>query len=109
MNAQEAKAQIDHLTDLINKHNYQYYILSRPSISDFEFDKLLKELEALEKTFPEFQNPNSPTLKVGGDITKEFKQVKHKYPMLSLGNTYNEEELTEFDNRIRKSIGNDFE
>jgi DNA ligase (NAD+) len=109
MNAQEAKAQIDHLTELINQHNYQYYILSRPSISDFEFDKLLKELEALEKTFPEFQNPNSPALKVGGDITKEFKQVKHKYPMLSLGNTYNEEELTEFDNRIRKSIGNDFE
>ncbi|NDC30327.1 MAG: NAD-dependent DNA ligase LigA, partial [Bacteroidetes bacterium] len=109
MNAQEAKAQIDHLTELINQHNYQYYILSRPSISDFEFDKLLKELEALEKTFPAFQNPNSPALKVGGDITKEFKQVKHKYPMLSLGNTYNEEELTEFDNRIRKSIGNDFE
>lgn len=109
MNAQEAKAQIDHLTELINQHNYQYYILSRPSISDFEFDKLLKELEALEKSFPEFQNPNSPSLKVGGDVTKEFKQVKHKYPMLSLGNTYNEEELTEFDNRIRKSIGNDFE
>ncbi|MEI6880299.1 MAG: NAD-dependent DNA ligase LigA, partial [Bacteroidota bacterium] len=109
MNAQEAKKRIDNLTELINQHNYQYYILSRPSISDFEFDKLLKELEALEKTFPAFQNPNSPALKVGGDITKEFKQVKHKYPMLSLGNTYNEEELTEFDNRIRKSIGNDFE
>jgi DNA ligase (NAD+) len=109
MNAQEAKAQIDQLTELINHHNYQYYILSRPSISDFEFDKLLKELEALEKAFPSFQNPNSPSLKVGGDITKEFKQIKHKYPMLSLGNTYNEEELTEFDNRIRKSIGNDFE
>jgi DNA ligase (NAD+) len=109
MNAQEAKKRIDHLTEIINQHNYQYYILSKPSISDFEFDKLLKELEALEKTFPAFQNPNSPALKVGGDITKEFKQVKHKYPMLSLGNTYNEEELTEFDNRIRKSIGNDFE
>ena len=109
MNALEAKAQIDHLSELINQHNYQYYILSRPSISDFEFDKLLKELEDLEKSFPEFQNPNSPSLKVGGDVTKEFKQVKHKYPMLSLGNTYNEEELTEFDNRIRKSIGNDFE
>jgi DNA ligase (NAD+) len=109
MNAQEAKKRIDNLTEIINQHNYQYYILSRPSISDFEFDKLLKELEALEKTFPAFQNPNSPALKVGGDITKEFKQVKHKYPMLSLGNTYNEEELTEFDNRIRKSIGNDFE
>jgi DNA ligase (NAD+) len=59
MNAQEAKAQIDHLTEIINHHNYQYYILSRPSISDFEFDKLLQELETIEKAFPAFQNPNS--------------------------------------------------
>lgn len=109
MNEPEAKIRIDQLTSELNKHNYQYYTLSKPTISDTEFDLLLKELEALEKQFPQLANANSPTQKVGGDITKEFIQVKHKYPMLSLGNTYSEDELKEFDERIRKSIGDDFE
>jgi len=84
-------------------------VLSQPTISDTEFDLLLKELEKLEAEFPQFANEDSPTKKVGGEITKEFKTVKHKYPMLSLGNTYNEEDLREFDQRIRKSIGDGFE
>jgi DNA ligase (NAD+) len=109
MNEQEAKIRIQELTDLINQHNYNYYTLSQPTVSDFDFDMMLKELESLEKQFPGLANPNSPTQKVGGQITKNFVQVKHKYPMLSLGNTYSEEELREFDERVRKSIGDDFE
>jgi DNA ligase (NAD+) len=109
MNEQEAKIRIQELTELINQHNYNYYTLSQPTVSDFDFDMMLKELEALEKQFSDLLNPNSPTQKVGGQITKNFVQVKHKYPMLSLGNTYSEEELREFDERVRKSIGDDFE
>lgn len=109
MNAQEAKLRIKELTDLINQHNYNYYTLSQPTISDFDFDMMLKELEALENQFPELASANSPTKRVGGEVTKNFVQVKHKYPMLSLGNTYSEEELNEFDERVRKSIGDDFE
>ncbi len=78
-------------------------------VSDFEFDKLLKELNDLETQFPELKDTNSPTQRVGGTITKSFKSIKHKYPMLSLGNTYSEEDLTEFDQRIRKAIGDDYE
>lgn len=109
MTRDEAKKRIDQLTGELNEHNYRYYILSQPVISDEKFDFLLKELEKLEAEFPDLALPDSPTQKVGGDITKEFATVKHKYPMMSLGNTYSEEELTEFDNRIRKSIGSDFE
>ena len=109
MNELEAKIMIDELCNQIEKHNYNYYTLSNPTISDLEFDQLLNQLIALEKQFPHLQNPNSPTLKVGGSITKDFTTVKHKYPMLSLGNTYNEEDLRDFDDRIKKSIGEDFE
>ena len=84
MNAQEAKPRIKELTDLLNQHNYNYYTLSQPTISDFDFDMMLKELEALENQFPELASANSPTQKVGGEVTKNFIQVKHKYPMLSL-------------------------
>ncbi|MBW7844946.1 MAG: NAD-dependent DNA ligase LigA [Bacteroidia bacterium] len=105
MNELEAKNRIDFLTQQIQKHNYNYYILSQPIISDYDFDMLLKELEELEKNFPLLANQNSPTQKVGGEITKEFKQVIHKYPMLSLGNTYSEQDLMDFDERIRKTIG----
>jgi len=109
MNELEAKIKIDNLTHKLNEQNYNYYVLSQPTISDTEFDLLLKELEKLETEFPQFVNQDSPTQKVGGEITKEFKTVKHKYPMLSLGNTYNEDDLREFDNRIRKSIGDNFD
>jgi len=109
MNELEAKILIDDLCSQIEKHNYNYYTLSNPSISDLEFDQLLNRLIDLEKQFPHLQNPNSPTLKVGGSITKDFETVKHKYPMLSLGNTYNEVDLRDFDDRIKKAIGNNFE
>lgn len=109
MSISEIKERIDKLVAELNEHNYNYYVLARPTISDFEFDKKLEELSGLEKQHPEFQDPDSPTQKVGGDITKAFETVKHKYPMLSLGNTYNEQDLKDFDERIRKAIGTDFE
>jgi DNA ligase (NAD+) len=97
------------LSDEIRKHNYNYYILSNPLISDFEFDKLLEELLRLEKEFPELALPDSPTQHVGSGLTKEFRQVAHKYPMLSLGNTYSEEEIRDFEERIHKTIGQEVE
>jgi DNA ligase (NAD+) len=103
------KDRIDALVAELNEHNYRYYVLAQPSISDFEFDQKLAELTDLEKAHPEFVHPDSPTQKVGGQITKEFKTVAHKWPMLSLGNTYNEQDLRDFDERIRKAIGNNFE
>ncbi len=109
MNEPEAKSRIAELTAIINRHNQLYYTLSNPEISDYEFDQLLKELESLEQKYPHLTFPDSPTKKVGGEITKSFKQVVHQYPMLSLGNTYSEEELLDFDNRVRKSIGDNFE
>ena len=109
MDKQEAEKEIRRLSDLIEEHNYNYYALSQPVISDFEFDKLLEQLVKLEKEFPELVKPNSPSQRVGGYVTKEFKQVKHKYPMLSLGNTYSEEELSDFDERVRKVVGDDLE
>ncbi len=91
------------LSKIIEEHNYNYYVLSNPSISDFEFDKMLEELIDLEKKHPQFLSSDSPSQRVGGQITKEFKNVKHNYPMLSLGNTYNENDLRDFDDRIRKA------
>jgi DNA ligase (NAD+) len=99
-----AKARIDVLRAQIEEHNNRYYVLNQPAISDFEYDILLNELDILEKKFPEFASDDSPTRLVGSDLTKEFKQVEHTYPMLSLGNTYNEDEIREFDNRVRKTI-----
>ena len=104
MTKEEALNKINILSEEIESHNYRYYVEANPIISDFEFDQLLNELIALERQFPEFCFPYSPTQRVGGQITKEFKSVEHKYPMLSLGNTYSEEELLEFDNRIKKVI-----
>lgn len=101
---QEIAQRIFQLTQELNEHNYKYYVLDLPSISDFEFDTLLSELIQLETDYPAFALPNSPTKRVGGQITKEFRNVKHKYPMLSLGNTYNENDLREFIERIEKTI-----
>jgi DNA ligase (NAD+) len=108
LNELEAAGRIAELTAKLNSYNYHYYVLSESLISDYDFDLLLKELEHLEKQFPHLTDENSPTKKVGGAITKEFQTVKHKYPMLSLGNTYNEGDLLEFDNRIKKAIGDNF-
>lgn len=109
MSPTEAKKLIDSLTAELKQHTYNYYVLAMPTITDFDFDKKLELLNALEKEFPEFLDPDSPTQKVGGDITKEFVTVKHRWPMLSLGNTYNEQELVEFDQRVRKAIGDNFQ
>jgi len=109
MSPAEAKTQIQSLTAELKQHSYNYYVLAMPTIADYDFDKKLAALTALEKQFPEFADPDSPTQKVGGDITKEFITIRHKWPMLSLGNTYNEQELLDFDQRIRKAIGDNFE
>lgn len=103
------KEQIERLRIELNQHNYNYYVLSSPTISDFEFDQKLKELQQLEERYPEFNDPNSPTQRVGSDLKNEFKQVFHKYPMLSLGNTYSEGEVLDFYERTRKALNEDFE
>ncbi|WP_343531568.1 NAD-dependent DNA ligase LigA [Pedobacter sp.] len=103
------KDKMDALVNELNQHTYNYYVLAMPTIADYEFDKKLEELAKLEQEYPEYADPNSPTQKVGGDITKTFNTVRHKWPMLSLGNTYNEQDLRDFDERVRKAIGDDFE
>lgn len=109
MSTAAIQQKIDALVAELNLHTYNYYVLAMPTIGDYEFDKKLEELAKLEAAYPELADPNSPTQKVGGDITKNFTTVKHKWPMLSLGNTYNEQDLRDFDERVRKAIGNDFE
>ncbi|MEQ9187419.1 MAG: NAD-dependent DNA ligase LigA [Cryomorphaceae bacterium] len=102
MNEAQAQQRILDLTQALGEHNHRYYVLNDPSISDYAFDQLLKELEALEEQFPEFADPNSPTKRVGGDITKKFAEVVHDFPMMSLSNTYSKEEIIEWETRIRK-------
>ena len=109
MNKEEAKVRIDELSKIIESHNYNYYILAQPTISDYDFDMLLNELISLEKQYPEFITADSPTQRVGGDITKEFQTVKHRYPMLSLSNSYNIEEVKDFITRIKKNIEEEVE
>lgn len=104
----DPKVRIETLSKELREHNYRYYVLAEPSISDRQFDAMLKELEELEAQYPQFAFPDSPTKQVGADITKEFVTKPHEFPMLSLGNTYSESELSEFDARIRKDIGDDF-
>ncbi len=102
--------RIEVLRKELNQHNYNYYVLSTPTISDFEFDQMMAELIALEKQHPEAFDPSSPTQRVGSDISKDFKQVEHKYPMLSLGNTYSKEEVSDFYQRVLKGLdGEKFE
>jgi len=105
----EIKEQMEALVAELNEHTYNYYVLAMPTIGDYEFDQKLAQLERLEKEYPEFADPNSPTQKVGGAITKNFKTISHRWPMLSLGNTYNEQDLRDFDERVRKTIGNELE
>lgn len=101
--------QIKRLTDEINRHNYNYYMLDNPTISDYEFDQLLNQLILLEKQYPDYVLPDSPTQRVGGSVTKQFKTVKHVFPMLSLGNTYSEEELQDFDRRVHELVNGNVE
>lgn len=97
--------RIEELRRLLEYHNYKYYVENSPELSDFEFDTLLRELQDLEQAHPEFDDPNSPTHRVGSDLTNEFQSVKHRYPMLSLGNTYSLDELREFIERIEREVG----
>lgn len=101
--------QIEQLREELNMHNYNYYVLSNPTISDFDFDKKMQELIDLETSHPEYADPSSPSQRVGSDITKTFNQVEHIYPMLSLSNTYSEAEVIEFYNRVKKDLNDDFE
>lgn len=103
------KEKIDQLRADLHRHNYNYYVLNAPEISDKEFDDRMRELQDLEKEHPEYQDDNSPTMRVGSDLNKNFTQVAHKYPMLSLGNTYSESEVTDFYDRVKKALNEDFE
>lgn len=105
MKEKEASQRIEQLKKELNDHNYYYYVLNAPQISDFQYDVLLRELTDLEKKFPQLRTEDSPGMRVGSDITKEFRQLRHKYPMLSLGNTYSEEEIYEFTRRVSRSLG----
>jgi len=105
MTPNEAKHKIHQLSAEIEQHNYNYYVLDNPTISDFDFDKLLEQLISLEKQFPEYLSPNSPSQRVGGEITKNFKSVTHQHMMLSLSNSYNQEDLFDFDRRVKEGLG----
>jgi len=96
--------RIKELTEQLNRHNYNYYVLDNPTVSDYEFDKLLQELTHLEKEYPDFIQPDSPTQRVGGEVTKQFSTVAHVFPMLSLANTYSIEEIEEFDKRVQNAL-----
>lgn len=102
-----AKTRIEQLRSELHRHNHNYYVLNAPEISDFEFDRLMRELQELEAQHPEYYDPMSPTVRVGSDISNEFVQVAHKYPMLSLGNTYSFDEVSDFYNRVQKSLGSE--
>lgn len=105
----DSKARILELRRQLHEHNHNYYVLNSPTIGDMEFDMLMRELQDLEAANPDMYDPTSPTLRVGSDITKEFRQVQHKYPMLSLGNTYSREEVAEFFDRVKRALNEDFE
>ncbi len=109
MNQKEAEIEIKRLTDELNRHNHLYYVVNQPEISDYDFDMLLKKLQELEAKFPEFADDNSPTKRVGGDITKNFETVQHRYPMLSLSNTYSKEEIEEWVGRVKKVLAHENE
>ena len=101
----EIQKKIISLRKELHEHNHRYYVQDEPIITDFIFDKMLRELQDLEKQYPEFHDPNSPTQRVGGEITKSFDTVTHLYPMYSLSNTYSKEELIQWESRIRKVLG----
>ena len=107
MKLSDAKRRVEELRKTIDEHNHRYYVLNQPVITDFEFDLLLNELQTLEKKFPELVTPDSPTMRVGSDLTEEFEQMEHRWPMMSLGNTYSEEELVEFGERVKRTLGHE--
>lgn len=109
MTKQEAEKKIKELSLKLDEHNYKYYVLAQPSISDYEFDMMMEELIKLEKQFPELLKDDSPTQRVGGSITKEFKTIKHDFPFLSLSNSYSKDDLKDFDIRVRKGVAGQIE
>jgi len=106
---QDIKARMSFLETELHRHNYLYYVASQPEISDYDFDQMLRELEVLENQNPDFVSPNSPTKRVGGDITKNFPSVVHQFPMLSLSNSYSESEILEWEQRAKKLVGDEIE
>ncbi len=108
MDKHRVHTKIKELREKLNFHNRQYYVLNEPLVSDYEFDHLMKELERLERAHPEFDDQLSPTHRVGNDSNQEFVQRQHKYPMLSLGNTYSTDELIEFDQRVKKNLTSEY-
>ncbi|MEK3806347.1 NAD-dependent DNA ligase LigA [Bacillus sp. FSL H8-0547] len=107
MDMNTAKQRAETLHDLLNKYNYEYHVLDKPTVPDSEYDQLLHELIDIEERFPEFKTPDSPTQRVGGEILEGFKKVQHQTPMLSLGNAFNEQDLRDFDRRVRQAVGDD--
>ena len=105
MDLTEAKRRIEELSSELETHNYNYYLKDQPTISDYDFDKMLEELTTIEKLYPELLSPNSPSQRVGGAVTKSFKSVKHKHPMLSLSNSYSVEDMLDFDRKVREGLG----
>jgi DNA ligase (NAD+) len=104
---EEIQKKISQLSNELNEHNHLYYIEDAPVITDFKFDQMLSELQDLEKQYPQFKDPNSPTQRVGGGVTKFFDTIEHRYPMYSLSNTYSKDELVQWETRIRKILGVD--
>ncbi|MGD7046173.1 NAD-dependent DNA ligase LigA [Jeotgalibacillus proteolyticus] len=105
MDYASAESRVKELQDLLRQYNYEYHVLDKPSVPDVEYDKLLHELKKLEEDYPDLQTPDSPTQRVGGSILEQFSKVNHKNPMLSLGNAFNEQDLRDFDKRVRKAVG----
>ena len=101
----EIKEKIERLRADLHKHNHNYYVLDAPTIRDFEFDQMLQSLIELEKAYPEFYDSNSPTQRVGGGVTENFKTIRHRYPMYSLANTYSSQEIIQWVERVEKSLG----
>ncbi len=109
MSIDKLEKKMDELIKLINKHSYNYYVLDNPEISDYEFDMLMKELMEMEKAYPALKRPDSPTQRVGGEVLQGFNEVVHRTPKLSLGNVFNENDIRDFDLRVRKAVGDDVE
>ena len=104
MQIEQARERVEQLTSQLNEASYQYYVLDRPEISDFEYDKLLRELENLEEAFPELRSPNSPTVRVGGQALSSFEKVTHTVQMGSLQDAFSEQEMLQFDQRVREKL-----
>jgi len=107
MDKERAKSRVRELQKLLNQYNYEYHVLDNPSVSDAEYDRLMQELIQLEEQYPEFKTPDSPSQRVGGEVLESFQKVEHKIPMLSLGNAFNEQDLRDFDRRVRQAVGDD--